>query len=412
MKNIAKKSLFLTLTAIIGLILGNFTTEYIRAATDSITITGYVFLDKNDNALRDQDEPGIPGVVVSDQVSVVATDQNGAYQIDSSGNLGIVFISIPNEYSASIPFWKHIKSNSDLFQADFPLKKKQKIDDFTFIHASDPHLSKAVLPRFNKFKSIVSSKEPAFVLMTGDLLHDAMRESEKEARGYFELYKSETEKIPVPVWNIPGNHELFGVERAYSLVSSGHPLYGKKMYRHYLGPDYYSFNYGGVHFIALNTAHYHDIWYYGHLDETQLTWLKRDLDFVPPGTPVVTFNHIPFYSAFQSILGILDSMRSPMVIQIEGKSYFRHIVHNAGAALNLLKKHNFSLALAGHLHSQESVTYELEGMRIRFNQSSAILGDVSFKGMHMVSGVTLYKVKDGEIDNGEFIPLNKAQNNK
>jgi hypothetical protein len=409
MRNASKKFVFVILITVFGLILGKYTTQKIQAATQSITITGYVFLDKNDNALRDEGEPGIPGVVVSDQIEAVATDQNGAYQIESMGGLGVIFISIPNEYSSGVPFWKHIKRESDQFQADFPLKKGKKIDSFSFIHASDPHLSKAILPRFNKFKSIVSAKEPAFVLMTGDLLHDALRVREKEARGYFELYKSEIEKFPSPVWNVPGNHEIFGIERAYSLASSSHPLYGKKMYRLYMGPDYYSFNYGGVHFIALNTVDYHDIWYYGFIDNTQIDWLKQDLDFVPPGTPVVVFNHIPFYSAFQSILGYIDSNRAPMLVKINGKSYFRHMVNNANAALNLLKTHKFSLALAGHLHSQESLSYELEGMKVRFNQSSAIVGNISFKGMHMVSGVTLYRVVDGEIDDGEFIPIDKAQ---
>ena len=412
MKNNTKTSLFLILMAVFCLVLINFTARPVHAATDSITITGVVFLDKNDNALRDKGEPGIPGVVVSDQIHVVATDQDGTYQIQSSGGLGIVFISIPDEYSTKVPFWKNIERDSAQFQADFPLQKGPKVESFSFIHASDSHLSERVLPRFNKFKSIVSSKNPDFVLMTGDLIHDALRVSEDEARGYFELYKNEIEKIPVPVWNIPGNHELFGIERAHSLVSSLHPLYGKKMYRLYLGPDYYSFNYGGVHFIALNTAHYHDIWYYGYIDKMQLAWLKQDLDFVSPETPVVTFNHIPFYSAFQSILGMMDSMQTEMVIQIKGKNYFRHIVNNAGAALALLKKNNFSLALAGHLHSQESLSYELEGMRIRFNQSSAILGDISFKGMHMASGVVLYRVMDGEIDDGEFIPLDKAREDR
>jgi len=404
-----KRIFVLSSIAVFGLVLSYGTTQNSHAPTDSLTITGHVFLDNNNNCFRDQGEPGIPGVAVSDQVSVVVTDENGAYHIAGSEGLGIVFISIPNNYSMRVPFWKHIESTSDQFHADFPLKKEQKVNSFTFIHASDPHLSKAVLPRFNKFKAIVRANKPDFILMTGDLIHDALRVNEEKARGYFELYKGDIEKFPVPVWNVPGNHELFGVERDYSLVNSSHPLYGKKMYRFYLGPDYYSFNYGGVHFIALNTAHYHKIWYYGYIDKTQLAWLAADLDCIPPGTPIVIFNHIPFYSAVQSILGCIESMRSPMLIKIDGKSYFRHIVSNASAALDLLKNHNFILALAGHNHSQESLSYELEGMRVRFNQASAILGNVTFKGMHMLSGVTLYRVKDGEIDEGEFIPLDKSK---
>lgn len=412
MKTITKKMLFLVLIASFGLSQGNYTNRQSKAETDGTTITGHVFFDKNDNAVHDQGEPGIAGVVVSDQINAVVTDQKGAYRLDSLGGLGIVFISIPNEYASRVPFWKRIEKKSNLFRADFPLKKGKKTSSFSFIHASDPHLSKALMPRFNKFKSIVSTKNPAFVLMTGDLIHDALRVSEKEARGYFELYKGEIEKFPVPVWNVPGNHEIFGIERGYSLVSAFHPLYGKKMYRLYMGPDYYSFNYGSVHFIGLNTAQYQNIWYYGHIDNTQLAWLERDLSYVDPDTPVVIFNHIPFYSAIQSILGFTDSMRSSELIEIGGKTYFRHMVNNVRSALNLMKKHNFSLALAGHLHSQESLSYELEGKKVRFNQSSAIQGDISFKGMHMVSGVTLYRVVNGEIDDGEFIPLDRAQEEK
>ena len=80
----------------------------------------------------------------------------------------------------------------------------------------------------------------------------------------------ETARITMPVWSVPGNHELFGIERHLSLVSAKHPLYGRGMYRHYLGPDYYSFNAGGVHFVGLNTADNDDLWYYGHVDSTQL----------------------------------------------------------------------------------------------------------------------------------------------
>lgn len=408
MRRIAKKTFLLILFAAFCMSLGKYAITHTQAATGSIAITGCVFLDKNDNALRDRGEPGIPGVVVSDQIDVVTTDAAGAYRIDSSGGLGIVFISIPNEYSSKIPFWKHIERQSDQFQANFPLKKEQKISNFSFIHASDPHLNEETLRRLDKFKAIANTLAPAFILMTGDLVFDAIRVKEAEARGYYELYKKEIERSVIPFWNVPGNHEIFAIERQHSLVSSSHPLYGMKMYRHYLGPDYYSFNFGGVHFIGLNTVDYQDIWYYGHIQKAQLTWLERDLSSIQPGTPVVTFNHIPFFSAFQSILGYMDSVRSSMLIEINGRTYFRHTVNNANDALSLLKKHNYTLALAGHLHTGEKLSYETSGSSIRFNQSSAILGGQSYGGMEMISGVTLYRVSDRVIDDGQFIPLDKT----
>ena len=42
------------------------------------TITGYVFEDLNQNGTRDANEPGIKGVVVSDQVNIVITNDQGS----------------------------------------------------------------------------------------------------------------------------------------------------------------------------------------------------------------------------------------------------------------------------------------------------------------------------------------------
>ena len=64
----------------------------------------------------------------------------------------------------------------------------------------------------------------------------------------------------MPVWSVPGNHEIFGIERHLSLVSPKHPLYGKGMYRQRLGPNYYSFTHGGVHFVGLDSVDIADLW--------------------------------------------------------------------------------------------------------------------------------------------------------
>ena len=48
---------------------------------------------------------------------------------------------------------------------------------------------------------------------------------------------------------VPGNHDHYGIIRSRSHADSANPLYDRGMYRQYLGPDYYSFTYGGVHLI-------------------------------------------------------------------------------------------------------------------------------------------------------------------
>ena len=67
------------------------------------------------------------------------------------------------------------------------------------------------------------------------------------------------------------------------------------------------------------------------------------------------------------------------------------------------------LALGGHMHATERIEYEMAGVRTRFNQVSAVVGNSQGAGLESISGVTLYRVKNGEIDKGRFIPLEPAK---
>ena len=94
---------------------------------------------------------------------------------------------------------------------------------------------------------------------------------------------------------------------------------------------------------------------------------------------------------------------------VRGKTVFRHTVSNAPAVLAVLRHHRFVLALGGHIHAVEHLEYEVEGVRTRFNQSSAIVAPSEEAGMRFLSGVTVYTVRRGEIDAGRFIPLGSAE---
>ena len=120
--------------------------------------------------------------------------------------------------------------------------------------------------RLQQLRGIVEARRPDFVLVTGDLVRDALRVGEEEARGYYDSTRRRPAGFRFRCGACPGNHENFGIERHLSLVSSTHPLYGKGMYRQRLGPNYYSFTYGGVHFVGLDSVDIADLWYYGHID--------------------------------------------------------------------------------------------------------------------------------------------------
>jgi len=375
------------------------------ARSHSAGISGVVFDDTNRNGTRDAGERGVAGVAVSNQDTVVTTDASGAFRLPGEGT-GVIFVSMPNAYRPVGPWWRPANSAEPV---SFALTREQSSTELTFIHASDTHISPASLARTQRLRALVDSIRPGLLLITGDLVRDALRVGEEEATGYYELFARERNAFRTPVFTVPGNHENFGIERDTSHVPATHPLYGRGMYHHYFGPDYYSFTRGGVHFVGLNTVDIDDQRYYGHVDSLQIAWLERDLALVPADMPVVTFDHIPFVTTFEGLNGYNDRPPAPSLITVRGKTVYRHTVSNAGDVLAVLRKHRYVLALGGHLHATERIEYEMTGVRTRFNQISAVVGDSRGAGLESISGVTLYRVKNGEIDAGRFIPLEPAK---
>lgn len=364
---------------------------------------GTVFLDRNGNSIRDAGEPGLPDVVVSDQDDVAITGADGSFHLTGAASHGIVFVSVPDGYRSVGAFWQRASGNA----LAFALTPAPAPAEFSFIHASDTHLSEASLARTVRLRQIVNDLRPAMVLVSGDLVRDALRVSEEVATSYYRMYVHETSSFGSPVWSVPGNHEIFGIERQLSHVSPSNPLYAKAMYRSFLGPDYYSFTFGGIHFVGLNTVDYDDQSYYGHVDETQLAWLERDLARTPPAMPVVTFNHIPFFSSGETLGGYMDGPPAPTPITVGGRTVFRHVVSNAEDVLRVLRRRPYPLALGGHFHIREMIQYAADGVQTRFYQTAAVVGPSDEAGMRLTSGVTLYHVRAGVVDDGRFIPLDE-----
>ncbi len=372
----------------------------LSATAEAQDIRGVVFSDRNGNGARDAREPGVANVAVSDQDTVVLSKADGSFALRPGKGNGMVFVSVPTGYRVVGSFWR--RADEPLTFALAPLAQSP---NFQFVHASDTHISEQSAPRTRRLRQVVDSIRPAFALITGDLVRDALRVAEAEARGYYDLFGRERTAFRTPVHTVPGNHEIFGIETDKSGVAATHPLFGKTMYRSYLGPDYYSFNMGGVHFVALNTVDIAGNYYHGHVDSLQLAWLARDLAALPPRTVVVTFNHIPFYSSAEILNGYDDGPPAPTLITINGKTTFRHTVSNAADVLAVLATQRHELALGGHIHIVERLEYEREGQRTRFVTSAATVAPVKSAGRTFPSGLTLYTVKNGVIDSGRFVRL-------
>jgi hypothetical protein len=377
------------------------------------SITGTVFDDTNKNGRHDTGETGLPGIAVSNQIDVVTTDKEGRYTLPPPAGGRVVFVSLPDGWSPSGSFW-HPAAESAAAGAspagaglavDFGLVRRPASTTFTFLHASDSHLDAASLPHLRRLQEIVAAQRPAFVLLTGDLVRDSLRVGEDTARPLFEMVQAELKRFAVPVFTVPGNHDIFGIERNLSHVAADHPLYGRAMYRHFFGPDYYSFTWGGVRFCGLNSVDNDDMSYYGHVDADQIGWLARDVAAAPAKAPLVTFNHIPFATSVEGLLGLMEDSPAPSVIQIAGHGQFRHVVSNLSDVLGAIGKHRLEIALGGHMHVSERLSFDTTAGHVRFHQTAALVGQSDAAGLTFVSGATLYKVRDGRVDDGTFLPL-------
>ncbi|HKP27979.1 MAG TPA: metallophosphoesterase, partial [Gemmatimonadales bacterium] len=265
-----------TTTAVLALLAGGVSlasaqgSERVAAA---VPVNGVVFVDRNGNGTRDAGEPGVAGVPVSDQVSVTATDGDGRFTLSANG-YGYVFLTQPDGYAVRGSYWRRVDAGTEIA---FPLAAVAALRSFTFVQASDTHISEQNVERTRRLKALVDSLKPAFVIISGDLIRDALRVPEAEARRYYELLSRELATFSVPVYTVPGNHDIFGIERHLSLVGRTNPVYGKRLHRTVRGPNYYSFNFGGVHFMGLDTVDYDDLAYYGHVDSVQVEWMKKDV---------------------------------------------------------------------------------------------------------------------------------------
>ena len=161
----------LTLTAMIALLPATPGPQAVQERVEeAVPVAGLVFLDRNANGVADAGEPGIEGVVVSDQVHIATTDRDGRYSLSARG-YGLVFVSQPDGYASVGPFWRR----PDPAGTDFGLTTRQTSSTFTFVHASDTHVSEASVERLRRMREMVDSLQPAFVLITGDLVRDALR---------------------------------------------------------------------------------------------------------------------------------------------------------------------------------------------------------------------------------------------
>lgn len=250
---------------------------------------------------------GIEGVVVSDGIQVTATDRNGVYQLVSEKKNGYVFISVPSGYEPPLDitfpqFYKHTeKSKSAPERHDFELTASKNQASFNLLVFGDLHLARRhndleQFPRLaDDIKSLVSSHpgELFYGVTLGDMVHDQYWIPNNF--GFLE-YKNEMKRLSgLHVYQTIGNHD-----HSIAYDNEQEALID---YRRNLGPNYYSFNIGNVHLIALDNIEcitdqeglavgsFKSHKYKVVIPEEHMQWLKKDLSYVSKDKIVFAFMH-------------------------------------------------------------------------------------------------------------------------
>lgn len=256
-------------------------------------VSGRVVLHQKDSTT------GARGVSVTDGFSVVKTDAQGAYTLSPDPRAVFVYVTRPSGYDVRGDWYKPVGAVVDFSVQPATSDENQ----YVFVHVTDTHTSSnrrslAGLSRFVNEVNALSPK-PRFVINSGDLLnlHKALTSSPAEGRTGFRNYVGIMNHLRMPCYNVAGDH----TDSAYRLEEfpRGHIHCGKPLYWEYLGPHFFSFEYGRIHFMSVDFGY--------HLGRRQLEvngkrleypslevqpehvrWMKQDMAGRMPGAFVVT----------------------------------------------------------------------------------------------------------------------------
>ena len=208
-----------------------------------------------------------------------------AQTLDSDGNSTVYYISkveialVPG----TVYTYRVCDKGADVYTPEGSLEvKSSKTDSFTFVHVSD---SQAGAKEFGQVLGSVIG-EADFVIHTGDVVQNAKYENE-----WTEMLDSNYEYVmDIPMMPISGNHETY---------YSGATFETDKHFNSNIPEQestelgyYYSFVYGNVKFIMLNT---NDLGEDNKLKAEQYDWLISELEGNTSRWTIVSM-HNPMYS--------------------------------------------------------------------------------------------------------------------
>ncbi len=280
-------------------------------ACTNANVTGKVTLDGKP----------VEGVLVSDGTTIVKTDKNGKYALQSDKKDSVVFITVPSGAVAvkkdgfRPDFWALLDQPQDKKEThDFQLVSEDQ-SNYSAIFLPDLHLSndprredirrfkEEVFPFLQKQIEKASENGPVYLMNLGDLTHEIY---------WYEFDFNEADAVQLlnelglqnTTYAVMGNHDHDG-----AIVGDDVDRRAAWLYRRCWGPDRYSVNIGGDHWVFLDNIYYINIEgrgkkapgikgdrsYVDSLTRSQLDWLAKDLSYVDDSANVYICAHCPFY---------------------------------------------------------------------------------------------------------------------
>lgn len=325
------------------------------------TAKGFVFHDLSRDGRRQEHEPGIAGVIVSNGREAIKTGSDGHYELPAYDNM-TVMVSRPGGYTTPVDadgapqfFYHHKPEGTPATlrfggldatgplpaQINFPLVRDATGESFSCVAMGDtqPYSNNELGYVRDGVLDTLLGRDLASaecMLLLGDVVGDDL--------GLLPRLKDTLAVLGLPQHYVHGNHD-YDVDATSDEDSSD-------TWRRLYGPNYYSFEIGKVFFVALDNVVYpctaadaapddrevcgetgsHPT-YNGRVPEPQMDWLKNTLALVPQDRLIVLMHHIPLVSFSDSRAG-------------------RHQTDNA-AALHELVAGRPALSLSGHTHTYE-----------------------------------------------------------
>ncbi|GAA3972516.1 hypothetical protein GCM10022246_26030 [Pedobacter ginsengiterrae] len=159
----------------------------------------------------------------------------------------------------------------------------------TLAHITDVHIrgNENIPDRASKCLSKVLKHQPDFILNGGDSIHDASYDNvtREQVIAQWETWDKFIAATNLNVYSCIGNHDPW-----WKAPDKTDDMYGIRyvVKRLKIPNRYYSFEKAGWHFIVLD-GNNDGI----KLDPEQMAWLKKDLDNLKYGTPILIMSHYP-----------------------------------------------------------------------------------------------------------------------